>query len=434
MSEVAAVPLNGYKVVSTFSGCGGTCLGFRMAGFKTVYASEFVAAARDTYEANHGFQPDPRDVREVTGASIRAMAGLAPDEELDVLEGSPPCASFSMSGSRAEHWGEVRKYSDTKQRTDDLFAEFARLLGELRPRVFVAENVAGLLRGVARGYFKEIHELLAAQGYLVRARLLDAQWLGVPQTRQRVILIGARADLNIEPVFPTPLPYRYSLIDALPHLRRVRQGRQGQFRNKGQALQLADPLPTLLATQPIQFEGVEVKRGTSEASIYTRPRSGAPLQKLSLDEPMPTVLASSAGAEVATMKGKIAQRFAVVDAETGYRLELDSHAIAPEYERLQAGQASERYFNLIRPDPSRPSPTLTASNNRRGVAGVAHPTEPRKFSIEELRRLCGFPDDFVLTGSYSQRWERLGRAVPPPMARAVAEGVRAMLDQAGGGR
>src|SRR5207248_5858022 len=130
-------------------------------------------------------------------------AGLTAGE-VDVMEGSPPCASFSTAGKRQAGWGQVRPYSDTRQRTDDLFFEFARLVRGVRPKVFVAENVSGLVKGTAKGYFKEILRALKGCGYRVEARLLDAQWLGVPQVRQRIIFVGVREDLGVGPAFPKP--------------------------------------------------------------------------------------------------------------------------------------------------------------------------------------------------------------------------------------
>src|SRR5262249_48769124 len=151
--------------------------------------------------------------------------------EIDVLEGSPPCASFSTAGKRDKGWGRVRPYSDTRQRTDDLFFEFARLVAGLRPKVFVAENVSGLVKGVAKGYFLQVLPALKAAGggYRVTAKLLDAQWLGVPQARQRLFFVGVRADLGLEPAFPAPLPYRYSIRDALPWVRAAGGVRQTGF-------------------------------------------------------------------------------------------------------------------------------------------------------------------------------------------------------------
>ena len=110
MSDVARVRgTNGLRVVSTFSGCGGSCLGFEMAGFEVIWASEFVPAAREVYELNHpGVILDDRDVREVKPEDVRRAIGLRAGE-LDVLEGSPPCASFSTAGKREKGWGKVKK-------------------------------------------------------------------------------------------------------------------------------------------------------------------------------------------------------------------------------------------------------------------------------------------------------------------------------------
>lgn len=119
MREIETIPRNGLTVVSTFSGCGGSCLGFTLAGYDVLWASEFVPAAQETYRANHPqTHLDTRDIRQVTADEIRAVIG---DREIDVLNGSPPCASFSTAGKTSKGWGEVRKYSDVSQRTDDLF-------------------------------------------------------------------------------------------------------------------------------------------------------------------------------------------------------------------------------------------------------------------------------------------------------------------------
>ncbi|HEY6362712.1 MAG TPA: DNA cytosine methyltransferase, partial [Vicinamibacterales bacterium] len=197
MAEIAAIPWNGFTVASTFSGCGGSSLGYRLAGFRVLWANEFIDAARASYVANAPTTHlDPRDIRLVRGGDLEQATGLA-HGALDVLDGSPPCASFSSAGALEAHWGKVKQYSETRQRTDDLFFEFARLVGEVQPRVFVAENVAGLVRGVAKGTFKRVLAALRACGYRVEARLLDAQWLGVPQMRQRLFFVGVRTDLGI---------------------------------------------------------------------------------------------------------------------------------------------------------------------------------------------------------------------------------------------
>jgi DNA (cytosine-5)-methyltransferase 1 len=215
MDEIAAVPWNGYTAISTFSGCGGSSLGYKMAGFRVLWASEFVPAAQEVYRLNH---PDTildiRDIRQVQPSEILSATGMQRGE-LDLLDGSPPCASFSTAGKREAGWGKVKQYSDVKQRVDDLFFEYARLLEGLQPRVFVAENVSGLVKGSAKGYFKLILQALKDCGYNVKAQVLDAQWLGVPQMRQRLIFVGVRNDLDVAPAFPKPLPYRYSVREAI---------------------------------------------------------------------------------------------------------------------------------------------------------------------------------------------------------------------------
>jgi site-specific DNA-cytosine methylase len=262
MAEIAAVPWNGFRAVSTFSGCGGSCLGYRMAGFRVLWASEFIPAAQETYQANHpDCTLDTRDIRQVQPAEIVEAIGLGVGE-LDLLDGSPPCASFSTAGKREAGWGKVKTYSDTRQRTDDLFFEYARILKGLRPKVFVAENVSGLVKGAAKGYFLEILAALKGCGYRVKAKRLDAQWLGVPQVRQRLIFQGVRQDLGLDPAFPKPLPYRYTVADALPWIKAVRWDGKGSFRPLARSGQ--DPAMTITVNND-QRGSVELPGGAGGA-------------------------------------------------------------------------------------------------------------------------------------------------------------------------
>jgi DNA (cytosine-5)-methyltransferase 1 len=383
MAEVRAVEPNGLVAASTFSGCGGSSLGYRMAGFRVAWASEFVQAARDTYRANFPDAiVDERDVRLVQAGEVLEALRMRPGE-LDLLDGSPPCASFSTAGNREKDWGAVKAYSATKQRTDDLFFEYARLLAGIQPRAFVAENVSGLVKGTAKGYFKEILRALegAGPGYVVRARLLDAQWLGVPQARQRVIFVGMRKDLGVEPEHPAPLSYRYSLREALPWIgptARVVHDTSGAF-------------------------------GAGDVT----------------DRPSPAITVGAHS--VNSLHFKVFAPLPPTEEEL-QGTSFEGYALEAEWRRLQPGEGSDKYLNLRRAHPDEPCPTVTATGGSNpGTAGVAHPSEPRKFTIPELRRVCSFPHDFVLTGSYAEQWERCGRAVPPLMMRAVARAVAGVL-------
>lgn len=433
MAEVEAVRgTNGYTVASTFSGCGGSCLGFEMAGFRVGYASEFIEEARNTYALNHpGVPVDARDIREVSADDLLDRCGVARGE-LDVLEGSPPCASFSLAGRREALWGEVKRYSDSEQRTDDLFFEFVRLVDGCRPRVFVAENVPGLIVGKAKGYFREIHRALAACGYRVEAKVLDAQWLGVPQRRRRLIFQGVRDDLVGEdgaPLtarWPDPLPYRYTVgdvVDGSVFLKEFGPVEDGNVTAVGGD----DPVPTVMAHG---MSGVARNQVAVVEKDGFGKEAGNQSAWLAHDGPVPTVKASGGlGASIGGVTAPPAlwdSEGRAVDPETGQRIDLRGTAIY----RSWCNRDDHWFVTLAHPDS--PSPTVTAAAvGGRGAGGVALATEPRKFTLAELRRACGFPPDFALTGTYGQRWERLGRAVPPLMMRAVADQVRALLDDAG---
>ena len=363
MAEIDALPWNGFKVASTFSGAGGSCLGYRMAGFKVVWANEFVPMAQESYKANAlpDCVLDGRDIKHIQPHDILAATGLKVGE-LDLFDGSPPCQAFSTAGKREKGWGKEKTYEHgATQKNETLFDEYIRLLRGLQPKVFVAENVSGLVKGTAKGMFLQILAAMKASGYRVTCRVLDAQWLGVPQQRQRTIFIGVREDLNREPVHPLPLPYRYSVRDALPWIVKSTFDPHGQF---------------------------------SKTTYSTTPH----------------------GAITTVNRSHI-----TVEAET----DISRYAIGAEWDKLKQGEQSEKYFSLVKVDAEKPCNSIMATSGHfPSAAQPLHPTEKRKFTIAELRRICAFPDDFILCGSYAQQWERLGNSVPPVMMQAIATTVR----------
>lgn len=341
MKEIEEIPWNGYNVVSTFSGGGGSCLGYRMAGYHVLWANEFVEEAQRTYRANHpGTILDTRDIRQVKPEEILEAIHMKPGE-LDLFDGSPPCCAFSTAGKREKGWGKARDYSDGKsQQIENLFFEYIRILDGLQPKCFIAENVSGLVKGTAIGYFKEFLGQMKACGYRVKAQLLNAKWLGVPQSRERLIFLGIRNDLNMEPVFPHPLKYWYSIRDAFTGLR--------------------------------------------------------------IDEAERTMLLETAQKYA---WGKIAAK------------------MPKNPDRSISGQdiTGHGYFNLTRQPIDQPCGTLCQSHGGLSVCGSIHPMENRKYTIGELKRITSIPDDFILTGDYSQKYERLARMVPPIMMMRIAK-------------
>jgi DNA (cytosine-5)-methyltransferase 1 len=399
MDEIGALTPNGIKVISTFSGCGGSSLGYRMAGCTVLGASEFVPAAYEVYRLNASPQTIiwTDDIREMSGLDMLRDVGLGVGE-LDILDGSPPCSAFSTAGKRSEGWGQVNKYSDTAQRVDDLFYEYARILKQMQPRAFIAENVEGLVKGTAKGYFKRIYAALEACGYVVRAAVLDASWLGVPQARRRLIFYGLRNDLRQVPKHPEPLPYRYVLGDALGDFS-IRAARRTSSANR---LPMDEPMPTI-TTQTDEWWMLDQSVTDPETQQRLTRNWGAEQYERLLR--------------------------AMFDDETGTHIGISRYAIGPEWLKTAEGHSSDRYFSLQRSSLTKPSPTVTATAGSIGAAGVTHPYQPRKFNLVELRRICGFPDDFALSGSYEQRAERLGRSVPPVMMKHIAQAVCRQLEK-----
>lgn len=351
MKEIRSIPWNGYKVVSTFSGGGGSCLGYRMAGYHVIWANEFVEEAQKTYELNHpGTYLDKRDIREIEPDEILSQTGLKKGE-LDLFDGSPPCCAFSTAGRREKGWGKKRKYSDGKeQQIENLFLEYIRILNGLQPKTFIAENVSGMIKGKAIGYFREYIRLMQNCGYRVKAQLINAKYLGVPQSRERIIFVGVRNDLDIDPHFPKPKSHIFTLGDAL----------------KG-----------------VKNDEEEISKLIEDAKRYSW---GSVLKKLPKD---PKKIVSG--------------------------------------DQVENGS----YFSLKRESIYMPCSTICQMNGASSASGNCHPIEDRKFSIPELKRITSIPDDFILTGEFCQKWERLGRMVPPIMMKEISLCVKEnILDKA----
>lgn len=190
-------PMAQPTVISTFAGCGGSSIGYRLAGFRELLAVEFWDKACEAFRAN--FPDVPLWDQDITDLSVEQaldLAGVKPGE-LTVFDGSPPCQGFSTAGKR--------RFDDGR---NQLFKQYVRLLEGIQPQAFVMENVAGMVKGIMKLTFVEILEALKETGYRVRCWRLDAAHYGVPQTRNRLIFIGYRDDLGIDPTCPPASPGR----------------------------------------------------------------------------------------------------------------------------------------------------------------------------------------------------------------------------------
>lgn len=196
LSDLNDVPKNGLKVFSCFHCGGGSTMGYKLAGYDVLGGVEIDPKMMQIYRQNH----NPKHSYLMGVQDFKNLKDL-PDElyNLDILDGSPPCSSFSMSGLREKAWGEKKKFREgqAEQVLDDLFFDYIAIAKKLQPKVVVAENVKGLVQGAARGYVKEIFTGFRKAGYECQLFLLNAAAMGVPQKRQRTVFIARRSDLNM---------------------------------------------------------------------------------------------------------------------------------------------------------------------------------------------------------------------------------------------
>lgn len=191
---------NGIKVFSCFACGGGSTMGYKLAGCDVLGCCEIDKTMNDIYIKNHhpkyNYLMDIRDFNKIPDDEI-------PEElfNLDILDGSPPCTTFSMAGDREDSWGKKKKFREgqKEQTLDDLSFVFIDTIKKLRPKVVIMENVEGLLLGEAWSYVQKIYKGFIDAGYRLNHWLLKGEKMGVPQTRHRVFFIAIRNDLNIDP-------------------------------------------------------------------------------------------------------------------------------------------------------------------------------------------------------------------------------------------
>lgn len=278
-------------------------------------AADFEKNAVETYKAN--FPNTPvfyGDVTNLTVDKILEITGLK-FGELDIFDGSPPCQGFSTTGKR-----------DMADNRNQLFNEYVRILKGLQPKCFVMENVSGMVKGNMKFIFVEILKSLKACGYKVKAKILNAKNFGVAQSRQRLIFIGVREDLGIEPSHP----------EGSTKLITVRQ--------------------------------------------------------------------------------------ALKDCPNGKRLPVTGFTAKVIHKMKQGQKASDyhpkgSFFSNYRIEWDAPCCTIRKECAR---GPLYHPEIDATLSIEELKRLSSFPDNFIFMGNFSDQWARIGNCVPPNFMKAIA--------------
>ena len=182
------------KVFSCFACGGGSTMGYKLAGFDVIGFNEIDPKMAECYITNHN--PKYTYIEPIQDFKNRDDL---PEElyNLDILDGSPPCSSFSMAGNREKDWGKEKKFREgqKEQVLDTLFFDFIDLAKKLQPKIVVAENVKGIIQGDAKAYVNKILIDFDKAGYYVDYKLLDASKMGVPQKRERVFFYAIRKDL-----------------------------------------------------------------------------------------------------------------------------------------------------------------------------------------------------------------------------------------------
>lgn len=361
-----------YKVVSLFSGAGGLDLGFEAAGFETAAAVEFDPDAVRSLRHNRGWPVLDRDIHAISSQEI-LDASNAREGDIDVLIGGPPCQPFSKSGYWAQ--GDAKRLADPRATT---LEAYLRVLLDIKPKVFLIENVAGLAyknKDEGLHLLKEtIASINRATGlrYSFSMALLNAADYGIPQERERVFIIGQRDGIEFQ--FPAPT-----------HARRSRGG--GHLQEEDDAPSAAQLELSLLKPAATAWDAIGDLQDDDDPALR--------------------------------LKGKWAGLLPSIPEGCNYLYHTDRGQGLPLFGWRR------RYWNfLLKLSKRYPSWTLTAQPGP--AIGPFH-WKNRLLSARELCRLQTFPDDFHVLGSQRVVQRQLGNAVPSALAELLARAIRRQL-------
>lgn len=392
------------NLIDVFAAPGGLSLGFSMAGFRLIAAID-----NDTYGANtlsHNFSEAMvlcKEIQELDGEWLLNQVSMCKGD-VDVLAGSPPCQGFSTVG-RIKIASLVKKgiwklKNDNPRLIDDprnlLYKEFVRIVKEVEPKFFVMENVRGMLSYRNGSLINEIFNEFKVIGYTADYRVLNAAEYGVPQQRKRIFFIGNRLGVS------NPFPEKTHSIRAAPN---DCSSDCLVLNNAVTVWEAIGDLPRLKAG-----EGEEVidynYLPSNHYQVWSRKGSSK-------------------------VFNHVARSHRQRDVDT-----FNSMKLGDKWKNLQ-----QKYKNLYgyRDDifkdkfkklwKDKPSWTVTAHLHKDGYVYI-HPTQPRTLTVREAARLQSFPDRFRFMGARTHQFKQVGNAVPPLLAKAVADILRETLHKA----
>lgn len=372
---------NGLNTIDLFSGCGGMSLGFKWAGFKTALASDIDENCEKTFKAN--FPKTPFVCGDLSTIEKRDFQKFV-TEDVDVIIGGPPCQGFSLANKRRNTISEDPR--------NNLFFEFVKTINWYNPKAFVMENVKGLLSMNSGQVIKQIlneFENAGSSGYNVKYKVLKASDFGVPQSRERVIIIGFRNDLNITPEFP------------------VKKYVQGISVNEA----ISD-LPIIKASEGTEIQDYPIKPQNTYQK-FMRKNTAKVYNHIAMRHTK-----------------RLINRFKAIKNGKGLLDVWKSHGA------VQRGNPTKKSTikfsqNNQRLHGDKPAPTIAASFQ----SNFIHPKLHRNFTAREGARLQSFPDNFVFKGMRTKMsWEKglsqyqqIGNAVPPLLAYEIAFTLKTLL-------
>jgi DNA (cytosine-5)-methyltransferase 1 len=388
------------RCVSLFSGCGGLDLGFGQGGFRIEFAADNDPIAVMNHERNLGTP--------VAQMDLRTMLPQVPSG-IDVLVAGPPCQGFSTLGAR-----------DPDDPRNELLTVPAQAARRFRPRFFLLENVPGLRSGAHAERLKHSAEELKSLGYKVMTIDVEMHKFGVPQRRRRILQLGwlgpGEFRLDLRESCPTDLAAALVDLDDAPNhapvslsrdskagriVRRIRQGQKLCNVRSGEASVHTWNIPDVFGSVS------DAETRVLESLLRLRRRD----RKRTWGDADP-VAARTLSREVGFPTHRHLRRL----LGGGYVRRIDGRA----WDLTHTFNGKYR-----RPVLSGLSPAVDTRFGE--VHYVIHPTENRAFTVREAARIQGFPDSFRFYGSSRDQHRMVANAVPPPMARAVAEAVRGFL-------
>lgn len=407
----------GMKVASLFCGCGGIDLGFRSAGFDLAFATDYWEPAADTFEANLGHRPVVADVRNVTAEQIG---------NVDVLTGGFPCVTFSTAGRRAGVTDDI---------AGKLYLEMCRLIRDVRPRYFVAENVRGLLSANCGDAVKLILAAFLRLGYRTQWQLVNMAEHGVPQTRERVIFVGVRIDQwRGSFVFPKQthriahkrgkaalwLPRAVSLRDAIGDLPEPGEEIIGCEHGDAAAKRSGPGVSGFHSSQPRAAAAAAHSQTTQPNVLVVRRIEAARNNDFfnpdrDAGEPSPAIVASEPPELLASWGRRPTEEPASPDRPSPGLTTTPRDLITGHSPNSVAVSRAHAMSMRVAPSPS-PSPTIVseAPNVQPWIDGR------RRMTVRECARVQSFPDWYEFSGTQAAGYRQVGNAVPPLYAKRLA--------------